>query len=540
MEIKNRKIDALLPLIISLVLVTGILVGVKLGTLNSNATGISRNSLLFYKPDNKMDQALDLISSSYVDSVSAGKLEEDAITGMLKTLDPHSQYIPLASLAAVNESMEGNFSGIGVQFNMLNDTIVIVNTVRKGPSEKVGILAGDRIVKVDDQLVAGVKMPSNDIVKMLKGKTGTKVKVGIYRKGEKNLLDFVISRDKIPLFSVDVAYMLTPEIGYVKVNKFAKTTLSEFTEAIDRLRSEGMKKLMIDLRDNGGGIIDAATGMSELFLPERKLIVYTEGRERSRSDYLSKNRNNQYTDMELVLLINEGSASASEIVAGAIQDNDRGTIIGRRSFGKGLVQEQHTLSDGSAIRITVSRYYTPTGRCIQKPYGHGDEEYYNELNNRYSHGEMIQADSIQFNDSLRFVTSGGKVVYGGGGIMPDIFVPIDTSYYSRYYERVMRRGLVYRFAFDYTDKHRKELGDKADYLTLETSLHKNNILGKFIEYASGQGVVRNDKDLKISRAIIENTLIAYIARNMFDDSGFYPIFNQYDNVIRKGIEQLSN
>ncbi len=551
MEVKNRKIDALLPLIIALVLVAGILIGVKFRNATANAG--NNRGLIFFSPPNKINQALELISNSYVDSVSVKTLEEDAIVGMLKNLDPHSQYIPASDFASVNESLEGNFSGIGVQFNMLNDTIVIVNTVSKGPSEKVGIMAGDRIVRVNDSLVAGMKIPSNNIVKMLKGKTGTKVKVSIYRKGNSELLDFTITRGKIPLYSVDVAYMLTSKIGYVKVNKFSKTTLQEFNEAINQLKAQGLQQLILDLRENGGGLIDGAVGMSELFLPTGALIVYTEGNERSRTDYFSSGKTTVYPKidlvssgktathphMDLVLLINESSASASEIVAGAIQDNDRGTIIGRRSFGKGLVQEQYSLSDGSAIRITVARYYTPTGRCIQKPYDHhNDDEYYNELNERYLHGEMVQADSIHFDDSSRFVTPGGKVVYGGGGIMPDIFVPIDTTSYSKYYSQVVRKGLMYQFSFDYVDKNRKELTGSQDYKSLEAYLQQKNILRDFIAYAAKQGVTQNNKDLQKSGAAIENVIMAYIARNIFDDKGFYPILNQRDKMVQKGVEVL--
>ncbi len=536
MEIKNRKTDALLPLIISLTLVAGILIGLKF----ANVTGESNNrGLFFYSPSNKMNQVLDLIVSSYVDNVSVNTLEEDAVKGMLKNLDPHSRYIPATDLVAENEPIEGNFSGIGVRFNMMNDTLVIINTVPKGPSEKVGIMSGDRLIRVNDSLVAGVKMHSDDIVKMLKGKTGTKVKVSIQRNGSSELLAFNVTRDKIPLYSVDAAYMATPEIGYIKVNKFSKTTLREFTDACNQLKNKGMKKMILDLRDNGGGLIDAATGMSELFLPAGKLIVYTEGNERPRTDYYASGKGRLFIDTDLVLLINEGTASAAEIVAGAIQDNDRGTVIGRRSFGKGLVQEQLELSDGSALRLTVARYYTPTGRCIQKPYDRGDDEYFNELSERYSHGEMTQVDSVHFDDSLKYVTPNGKIVYGGGGIMPDIFVPMDTSVYSGYYDRIIRRGLMYRFSFDYTDKHRKELNNCSDYQTLEALLYKKNVLNEFILFAAKQGVARNEKDLRISGSSIENTIVAYIVRNMFDDSGFYPVLNQTDIMVKKGIEQLT-
>ncbi len=524
-----------MPLVFAVVLIAGILIGVRMNR-TSQVTG--SRGLMYYSPINKTSQVLELITDSYVDTISTAQLEDAAIKAMLQMLDPHSRYIPASQIAAENEPIEGNFSGIGVSFNMMNDTIVVVNTTSKGPSEKSGIMAGDRIVKVNDSLVAGVKMASDDIVKMLRGKAGTKVHVDIFRKGIADLMKFEITRGSVPLYSVDAAYMITPEIGYIKVNKFSKTTLAEFTEALKELSGKGMKQLMIDLRDNGGGIIDAAVGLSELFLPKGKLIVYTEGHARPRTDYLSNGKTSEYQNMDLVLLINELSASASEIVAGAIQDNDRGNIIGRRSFGKGLVQEQHSLYDGSAVRLTISRYYTPTGRCIQKPYDHGDNEYYNELNARVIHGEMEQADSIRFNDSLKFVTPGGKIVYGGGGIMPDIFIPQDTSDYSKYYAQIIRKGLIYRFAFNYADKHRSTLVSKGSYDDLANYLHRENILNQFVAYAKEQGVQANSKDLHMSGDAIENTVTAYITRNIFDDKGFYPILNRRDQDIKIGIETL--
>ena len=539
MDSKESKTTAFRPLVIALALLAGILIGIRCG--NTVAMNGKNRNLMFFSVSNKMTRTLELIKTSYMDSVSVSALEESAIVGMLKKLDPHSQYIPASNFSAVNDPLEGNFSGIGVQFNMPNDTVVVINTVPKGPSEKAGVMAGDRIVRVNDSLVAGVKMLSDDIVKMLKGKTGTKVKVGVRRMGSSDLLDFTITRDRIPLFSIDAAYMITPEIGYIRVNKFSKTTLQEFTEAAAKLKEEGMKKMMIDLRGNPGGIIDGAIGMSEMFLPAGKTIVYTEGNERGRNDYFSKGKNPEYAEMDLVLLIDESSASASEIMAGAIQDNDRGTIIGRRSFGKGLVQEQYPLSDGSAIRISVARYYTPVGRCIQKPYDNNDNGvYFNELYERYSHGEMTQPDNIHFDDSLRFVTPAGKVVYGGGGIMPDIFIPFDTTALSPYYSKIMQRRLIYRFAFDYTDKNRKILASYPDYKSLGTRLHQKNILGEFVAFAASQGVAKNDHDLKISAATIENLVIAYITRNILDDKGFFPVINQMDKTVQKGIRVLSS
>ncbi|MDR1864980.1 MAG: S41 family peptidase [Bacteroidales bacterium] len=534
---RDKKINFIIFALAAIaLLLLGVNVGIRLGKRTSAVTSVNRS--LFYRPDNKITQTLDLILSSYVDSVSQGKLEEDAIAGMLGTLDPHSQYIPAAAFASANEPIEGNFSGIGVQFNMLNDTITIINTIPKGPSEKAGILAGDRIILVEGRTVSGVKMASDEIVKMLKGKTGTKVKVSVLRRDEPDLLEFEITRDKIPLFSVDAAYMLTPETGYVKVHTFSKTTIEEFAKALEQLKERGMRKLVLDLRNNAGGLIDPAIGMAELFLPEGKPIVYTEGNERPRTDYRSKTRDTTYVRTELALLINESSASASEIVSGALQDNDRSVIIGRRSFGKGLVQEQYPLIDGSAVRLTVARYYTPTGRSIQKPYN-DKKQYFDDLNERYRHGEMEQADSIRFNDSLKYVTPEGKTVYGGGGIMPDIFMPLDTSFYSRYYERVMRRGLVYRFAFEYTDRRRKELAASPDDVALEKKLRSDGVMEQFIRYAERQSVARNAGELKISGAAIEDMLIAYIVRNIFDETAFYRIINRQDTMIQKAVELLT-
>ena len=537
MEEKTGKINIIVPLTVALALMLGITIGIKLGA--KAVQNAQNRGVILFSPSGKVGKALELITSSYVDSVSAGSLEEDAIKGMLKKLDPHSQYIPASNFSALSEQLEGNFSGIGVTFNMINDTVVIFGTLAKGPSEKVGVMPGDRILQVNDSLVAGVKMSSNDVMKMLKGKTGTVVKVGIYRKGVNEMINFSITRDKIPLVSIDVAYMITPEIGYIKVNKFSKTTLHDFIVAAAKLKTEGMKKMIIDLRDNSGGVIDGAIGMSEMFLPAGTLIVYTEGAERGRTNYYSKGKNAEFNDLQLALLIDETSASASEIVAGAIQDNDRGMIIGRRSFGKGLVQEQHTFFDRSALRITVARYYTPTGRCIQKPYQiNDDDDYFNEVYERVLHGEMIVEDSIRFNDSLRYVTPAGKVVYGGGGIMPDIFVPYDTTKYSRYYAQVMR-GLVFRYAFDYADKNRKELAAYTDHQSMQKHLRQKQILDKFVAHAAQQGIAKNSADLQISGALLENIIMAYIARNIIDDKGFYPILNQMDPMVQKGVKELT-
>jgi len=538
-EGKNKRTDALIPIAIALTLLAGIVTGIRYKNSVSSDAGVNRRMIFFSTP-NKMTQAFEYIKSSYVDSISFAALEEDAIRGMLKSLDPHSQYIPAQNFADVNDPLEGNFTGIGVNFYMPEDTIVIVNVVAEGPSEKAGVKAGDRIIFVDDIQVAGVKMNQNDVVKKLKGPNGTRVKVGIFRRGVSEQVDLIITRSRVPLPSIDAAYMIASEIGYIKLNKFSKTTYQEFSKAAGTLKGEGMKKMIIDLRDNPGGIIDGAIKLSEMFLPAGKLIVYTEGNERGRTNYYSNNQNPEYCEMELALLIDETSASASEIVAGAIQDNDRGTIIGRRSYGKGLVQEQHPLMDGSALRITIARYYTPTGRCIQKPYQPNDNgNYFNELNTRYSHGEMQEADSIRFNHSLRYETPGGRIVYGGGGIMPDVFIPVDTTGISSYYRRVMRLRLFERFAFDYSDQNRKKLEEFADHNSFATYLRQNNIRDQFVAYVAKNGVAKNDKDLNVSGALIENIVMALIAKNIIDDKGYCPILNQMDKMVQKGVEVLT-
>jgi carboxyl-terminal processing protease len=420
---------------------------------------------------------------------------------------------------------------------MVDDTVAIINTIANGPSQIVGIFAGDRIVKVNGRMVAGVKLPSDSIVGMLRGPKGTTVKVAIYRRSEKNLLDFEITRDDIPLYSVDVAYMINDNTGYIKISTFAQTTYDEFVKAVEKLHAKGMNKMILDLRSNGGGIMDAATKIADQFLDYNRLIVYTQGKARARYDVYSTAGGICDKD-ELVILMDEYSASASEILAGAIQDNDRGTIIGRRSFGKGLVQEQIQFRDGSALRLTIARYYTPTGRSIQKPYSANKMDYYSDLNKRFAHGEFENADSIKFADSLKFVTPGGKIVYGGGGIMPDIFVPMDTSGISPYFNKVRNLGLIYRFAFDYSDKIREKLAAYKSSAELSAYLDKTSFYKEFQKYAAAKGVTPSPKDAQLSDELIKVQVKAYIARNSLDNEGFYPIIQEIDNTLLKAIEVI--
>lgn len=532
MNVQNKKLTAFLPVIFAVLLVAGIIIGL---ILSRNGTS---DRLLIYPRADKVNSLLDMIEDTYVDSISRYSLEETAINSILKKLDPHSVYIPAAELQEVNDPLEGNFSGIGVQFNFQNDTIIIVNTVSGGPSERVGILPGDRIIKVNDTTVAGVKLKSDAIVRRLKGIEGTSVKVSVLRYGMKDLKEYTVTRARIPLKSVDISYLPVPGTGYIKISKFAKTTFSEFKQAVERLNKLGMeKRLIIDLRGNGGGLLTSATDIADQFLDDKNLIVYTKGRARQRMDTYSK-PSGICIDYDVVLLMDEFSASASEVLAGALQDNDRATVIGRRSFGKGLVQEQVMLPDGSAIRLTIARYFTPTGRSIQKSYSNGTDKYFGELMERASHGEMEQSDSIHFIDSLKFTTPKGKVVYGGGGIMPDIFIPLDTVGLSDYYEEVTSKGILYRFSFLYSDQNRNTLKSCQNVLELKALLQKKNILREFVEYAKSNGIVPNPRDISISGSLLENQLIAYIERNFFDDEGFYPIILERDSCVKKAIEVL--
>jgi carboxyl-terminal processing protease len=530
--INKKGWTVLFPIFLALAIIAGIFIGRFYKNLHTSDT------FYIYPRVDKLTNALNYIEREYVDPISKNDLIEEAIPKILEGLDPHSQYIPANDLQSVNEPLEGNFTGIGIQFNMLNDTLIVVNTIVNGPSEKVGILAGDRILIVDNDTVAGVSMPSDSIVKKLRGPKGTKVKVYIHRKNIAEIIPFEIIRDNIPLYSVDVAYMATHEIGYIKLSKFSKTTFDEFTESFNELKKQGLKKLILDLRNNGGGYMTFAVNIADQFLPGNELIVYTQGNAKGREDYKSS-PGGFATDIDIAILIDEGTASSSEILAGALQDNDRGTIVGRRSFGKGLVQEQRQFSDGSAIRLTIARYYTPTGRCIQRPYNHGLDEYYNDLNIRYMNGEFQYKDSIKFSDTVKYITPKGKILYGGGGIMPDIFVPFDTAGVTDYLLNVRNKGLIYKFALDYSDNNRKNLEKIIKPEDFVRYLKSKNILTQFISFAKAEGVAPNQKEINTSREILEVQLYAYIARNIIDNKGFYPILQQIDNTFKKAIEALS-
>ena len=492
----------------------------------------------------KIDALLNIIADQYVDSVSQDQLTEDAIKAVLKDCDPHSVYIPAKELKEVNEPLVGKFEGIGVQFNILEDTIMVTQTIPGGPSEKLGIRAGDRIVKIEDNMVAGVKITNNDVLKKLRGDKGTKVKVSIFRRGNKGLIDFVITRDKIPLYSVDAAYMATPEIGYIKISRFADATVEEFKIKLKELKDQGMKSLIMDLTGNGGGYLNRAIELADEFLPAGKREVYTQGRSQSKQEYYSTAVGG-WEKGKLAVLVDESSASASEIVSGALQDWDRGLIIGRRTFAKGLVQKPYSLPDGSAVRLTVARYYTPSGRCIQKPYEKGekgDEDYDMDLSLRYQHGELYSLDSIKQNDSLKFYTSGLRTVYGGGGILPDIFVPLDTSMNSTYYDDLRRKGILSDFALTYTDDNRKNLlKDYADVFAFKKGFEMDDLfMQKFIGFAEKKEVKKNDAGYHRSELVIKTQIKALMARDLYNTNAYYVIINDINSFYKKALQSMDD
>ncbi len=537
---KNSKHAILFPLLLAGGVVLGLLLGQYMGrnTTTSEIKGILRQ---IAQPTNKLAYTLSLIESQYVDSVSMDSLSEHVIPVLVKELDPHSVYIPASEMQAVNEPLEGEFDGIGVVFNMATDTVIVLNVIPQGPSDKAGIKAGDRIMAIDDSLVAGQKIPQNQIVKRLRGPRGTTVHLSLERQHISDRVQVDVVRGVIPIKSLESAFLISDRIGYIKLGQFARTTFDEFRTALAQLRKEGAKQLIFDLRGNPGGYLDQAIRVANEFLHKDQLIVYTEDRHHEQlREYADGTGSAQ--DMEVVVLIDEGSASSSEILAGALQDNDRGTIIGRRSFGKGLVQRQIPYNDGSALRLTTARYYTPTGRSIQKPYTIGDEATYEEdLLNRYRNNEFFSADSIHFADSLKRTTPGGKVVYGGGGIMPDLFIPADTTDVTPYFIEVAGRNILYRYTIEYADRHREALSDVRSIAQLQALLDSDKgLVDDFVRYAARKGVAPRRADIARSRRLIEAQLRAYIGRNTaLEDNGFYANIYPVDNVTTRAIEVLN-
>lgn len=514
----------------------------------------------------KFDDVLNLIESKYVDHPDYAALVDEAIVGMVKELDPHSEYMTAEEYEKMSEPLKGNFEGIGVQFNIIKDTIAVVSPISGGPSERLGIRSGDKIVEIEDTVVAGIGITNRDVIDKLRGDKGTKVRIKIYRRGVKDLIAYTIERDKIPIFSLDASYMLTDEIGYIKLNRFAQTTMQEFYEALDELEPKGMKHLVLDLRGNSGGYLNTAIQLSDEFLADKELIVYTEGVSNPKRESFAT-KTGRFEKGKLVVLIDQGSASASEIVSGAIQDHDRGLIIGRRSFGKGLVQRPFKLRDGSTLKLTTARYYTPAGRCIQRPYDEGNDEYRKENQRRRDHGEFFSMDSVEVDEEQKFLTDNKRVVYGGGGILPDVFIPVDTSENSEFLTKLLSNGLFYQYINEYVDANRNELNSKyPDYESFEANFDLNDaFMNDFIDFAKGEiypaktdttdmgsEVATEDVEesnnkeeviaegLKTSGKIIRTRLRALLARTLWQTEAFYRVFNAEDDAVKEAIESIED
>lgn len=534
-NVNSKKV--FLPFWFSLILIVGILLGIYL-SVNLNFKH-SKASLKSNSKSEKINQLLNYIEREYVDTINNEVLVDATIQSLLSSLDPHSAYIPASELAEMNEPLQGNFDGIGIEFNILEDTIFVVSALSGGPSEALGIRSGDRIIKVENKNVAGIKITNSDVIKKLRGVGGTKVNVSILRRGVSTPLKFTITRGKIPIYSVDASYIYKNDIGYIKISRFAQTTYTEFMDALVKLKKQGMQKLVLDLRGNPGGLLNIATDLIDEFLPKNKLIVFTKGNARAKDEVYSTS-GGAWENQALVVLIDEGSASASEIVAGAIQDNDRGLIIGRRSFGKGLVQEQSDFPDGSAVRLTIARYYTPTGRCIQKPYTLGNQkDYAEEELLRYKHGELLNSDSIKFDKKEMFKTPKGKVVYGGGGIMPDVFVGLDTNFRSNYLTELYISGCINQFVLSYYESHKNEFSRfKNPQEFSEKFIVKDNLFNGLVDYATKNGVPKNSRESIYSQPLINKQLKASIARILWKNEGYYFIFNEGDQTFKKAIDKL--
>ena len=529
----DNKYKRFMPILLAVGIVIGIAIGVFYSNIySSNRLGVIKGS------SNKINALLRIVNDSYVDTMNMEDMVEKTMPLILSELDPHSSYIPAKNLEEVNSELKGHFSGIGIQFTIKDDTIHVNSVIPGGPSEKVGLMAGDRIIEVDDSAFVGKKVTNSEAMKRLKGEKGSEVKLGIFRPGEPETLHFTIIRGDIPVKSVDAAYMIDGKWGFVKVNKFGETTYPELLFALAKLNQENMQGLIVDLRGNTGGYMAAAIQMVNEFLPANKLIVYTEGRKFPRENYTS-NGTGSSQSLPIVVLVDEGSASASEIFAGAIQDNDRGTIIGRRSFGKGLVQQPIEFNDGSAIRLTIARYHTPSGRCIQKPYEKGKgAEYEMDLLTRYEHGEFFSADSIKQNENEVYYTGLGRKVYGGGGIMPDIFVPHDTLGMTSYFRMAANRGLIIRYTFDYTDQNRNKLMEYKTEEEMSNYLKTQNLLVKFAKWAEKKGLKRRNNMLITSKELFETSIYGNIIYNMLGMEEYIKYLNRTDNTVLKAVEVL--
>jgi carboxyl-terminal processing protease len=524
----NRKLT-LWPVIIAISILCGFYIG----------THYVKKNRIFSGKD-KINTILSIIDKQYVDTVNIPQLVEKTAASLIRELDPHSVLIPAEELQLVTDELEGSFSGIGVSFNMPSDTILIISVISRGPAEKAGVLPFDRIISIDDSIYAGRNINQNQIMRTLRGAKNSKVKLGIQRGDAPELIYFNVTRGDVPNSSIDVSYTIGNDVGYIKVKNFARTTYNEFITAIAKLKKEGCHGFIIDLRGNSGGYMDAAIHMINEFIPGNQSIVYTEGKAFKRQNYYADGTGTCQSE-PLVILTDELSGSASEIFAGAIQDNDRGLIIGRRTYGKGLVQAPIPLDDGSELRLTVARYYTPSGRCIQKMYELGkQEEYEQDLYNRYIHGEFDSEDSIKMNNTTIYTTLGGRIVYGGGGIMPDIFIPRDTSHMTSYYNNIINTGVLYQFALEYSDRNHKTLESFKTYEELYAYLQRQPLLNEFTDFAEAKGIKKRPTLILISKDLIENALHAYIVRNFFDYAGFYPVFQKDDVTLHRAVQVIKN
>lgn len=525
-ENRNSKNHISLPLVLCLGLAAGIFVGTSFNTKKSS--GEVGDDV------QKLREVLTQINEEYVDTINTSNLVDDAIQQMLHKLDPHSSYIPAKDRIAANEDLRGNFDGIGVEFNIFRDTIVVVAPLSGGPSEALGIQSGDKIIRVDNKNLAGVGVSSPDVMKALKGPRGTEVIVTILRRNKE--IDYKIIRDKIPQYSVDVSYMVDKEIGYIKVNRFAATTYEEFHTAMASLREKGMKKLVLDLQGNPGGYMNIAIDMADDFLSSGKKIVFTKGKDKKNNSEAFSTARGDFETGDLIVLVNEGSASASEILSGALQDNDRAFIVGRRSFGKGLVQSPYDLSDGSELRLTVSRYYTPSGRSIQKPY-QDEDEYALDIVSRYNHGEFFHADSIKFNDSLKYITPKGRTVYGGGGIMPDYFVPLDTSLNnSHYLNELYTSTSIQEYTFGYAEDHRAVLEKKGFESFLHSFVVTDAMIHELVKVGERNKVKPDYKELRTKKKLFQVHVKSQIARKLWGNDGFYPVFNETNEIFLQSLK----
>ncbi len=526
-EQKNTKYQVRLPLVLCIGLAAGLLIGAN---LHSKSPRRSDNSEI-----EKLREVLSLVQNEYVDKGKTDMVVEDAISHILGKLDPHSAYIPAREKTQANEDLKGNFEGIGIEFSIFHDTLVVVAAISGGPSEAVCLRPGDKIVSVNGKTIANVKLTNSDVQKYLKGPKGTEVKVEVVRKRQKPLIAFTIIRDRIPQTSVDASYMIDREIGYIKVSRFAQTTYEEFKKSLDQLKQGGMKKLVLDLQGNPGGYMDQAINVADEFLPKGKKIVFTKGQESKYDEDAIATDKGDFEKGDLIVLVNEGSASASEIVSGALQDNDRALIVGRRSYGKGLVQRPFDLNDGSEVRLTISRYYTPSGRSIQKPYEDLDA-YDKDIVKRYKHGEFFHADSIHFNDSLKYHTLNGRTVYGGGGIMPDYFVPLDTAHSSNYFNALFASNTIREFAFIYAEENKPGL-EKMGFEKYKEKFEVDDpLLARLVTLGQKEGVKPEPKDLAHNKSVFKIYLKAEIARRIWGNQSFYPIFNQDNEVLQQALK----